>query len=531
MRHSTCLRALASFVLPAGLFSACGSSEKISAKINPDVLSAAPSPTQAKENSACLDPAKVVEGVEYFCADGKKRVGELSVPVCSKDNEKGCITTENFSAFAKEEREKIAPGRIQAGLLLAGVTGTLTATGPAECAADGEVACVSNAAFAAASTSGLAAKVLTGRTVAGLAGSAPVRPVDCAAEGGMDCVVAGTTTFRAVNTAGLASIVISTASVAGVMGNVTLPAFSDVKSAVQYGVAGTGATGSYSGADLCTSDGQINCTIPGSGSIVAADKSNFDGWDIRKKRNQTTGAVLTFAGVAGQNKACRNRAYSGVITIDDFSNDYLGVPPFVPAWTVINSVNYGRDFACGGIYATGSVTAGATGADASIAHDPDGNWQDLTPGILPGGASSGTPANGCNAADKHCVFKELISGLMVTEKATTDVIWTNAISYCNTLGEMGGAVTSPIPVIGGANYNDWRLPTQKELMQLYQGGIRGLNQTAALRLNFLSADNIYWSSTTPSYDVNASAWSFSFDSGWMNEDFQTPTTHSVLCVR
>jgi hypothetical protein len=180
---------------------------------------------------------------EYTCADGKKRKGTLvvralgNVAECQVDGEKGCLTTEDFSAFAKVERAKLLPGNVKQGVFIAGVSGTLTSAGPAECAADGEVACVSSSAFPAAAASGLASKVLTGQTVAGVAGSfvpdfpevANVRTsdtvggvagtlADCALDGATGCV--STVGFPAVNLTLLApSVLKNSVTVAGITGD------------------------------------------------------------------------------------------------------------------------------------------------------------------------------------------------------------------------------------------------------------------------------------------------------------------------
>jgi hypothetical protein len=367
----------------------------------------------------------------------------------------------------------------------------------------------------------------------------PPNVAACQSDGEVGCLA--TTTYRAADTTVLASKVVSTASVAGVAGTYT-PDFPDAGN-VRSSDTVNGAAGTL--AD-CSTDGATNCTIPSSGSIKAADTANFTGWDIRKKRNQSTGSVLTFAGLQGQNKTCRNRANAGTFdnttlpavagldffdTIDDFVSYMVSLPGQIPAWTMISGIDYGADFACGGIYATGSTATENTGADASLAHDANGNWQDLTPGIVPGGAPSSTnAANGCNATDKHCVFRELISGLMVTEISALGYNWTGAITYCNNLGEDGGAVTSPIPVIGGESYSDWRLPTQKELMQLAVASIKGLNQTAALRTNFGNVDAYtFWSSSSASYSTT-NAWNVYLSEGATNDAGKTGTYRAV-CVR
>lgn len=473
-------------------------------------MAAANRQTADKDVATCLSSDKVIAGVDYVCADGTKRTGtsvmrtaRTTVAVCSRDSEKGCLTTENFSAFAKVERAKLAPGNVKQGVVIAAITGTLTSAGPGTCVADGEVACVSSSAFPAAASSGLGSKVLIGQTVAGVAG------------------------------------------------NVTLPSAIAVRS-----IASFGATGSTSGtlAD-CTTDGATGCVVPANGSIKAADTANFTGWDIRKKRNGMNGVVFTFAGLAGQNKTCRNRANTQTLygpgpnngfssttapasvgldffdTIDDFNNNLTGLPGEIPAWSMINGSNYGADHACGGIYATGDITTGNTGADAFVAHDINGNWQDLTPGIIPAATviDSTNTANGCNATDKHCVFKELISGLMVTEVSAAAYRWWNANGYCDSLGEAGGVVASPIPIIGGYTYVDWRSPTQKELLHLYNAGITGLNQTSNLTMYFGSTTAFFWSASTVS-NQTVNAWNVVLNSGNLNEASK-PDFNKVICVR
>jgi hypothetical protein len=511
------------------------------------------------DGAACPEPTQVLAGVSYACGDGSVRQGTLTPPnvaACQSDGEVGCLATTTYRAA---DTTGLA-SKVVSTASVAGVAGTYTPDFPdagnvrssdtvngangtlADCTLLGRTDCYTGLSWTAVESADLAAaNIRSGVTVGGVEGNAATRPANCASEGASDCVVDGGTAYRAADTTGLASKVVSTASVAGVAGTYT-PDFPDAGN-VRSSDTVNGAAGTL--AD-CSTDGATNCTIPSSGSIKAADTANFTGWDIRKKRNQSTGSVLTFAGLQGQNKTCRNRANAGTFdnttlpavagldffdTIDDYVGSMVGLPGQIPAWTMISGIDYGADFACGGIYATGSTATENTGADASLAHDANGNWQDLTPGIVPGGAPSSTnAANGCNATDKHCVFRELISGLMVTEISALGYNWTGAITYCNNLGEDGGAVTSPIPVIGGESYSDWRLPTQKELMQLAVASIKGLNQTAALRTNFGNFDNYYfWSSSSVSY-YTTDAWFVYLSDGGTYPNAKSDTYRAV-CVR
>jgi hypothetical protein len=123
---------------------------------------------------------------------------------------------------------------------------------------------------------------------------------------------------------------------------------------------------------------------------------------------------------------------------------------------------------------------------------------------------------------------------MVTEVSASTHTWQNALNYCHNLGEAGGVVTSPIPIIGGATYTDWRLPTQKELMQLYNAGVRGLNQTSNLTIFFGSVDTNFWSSSSLS-GFASRAWhvtlndGVTYDSGKAN--YAKTDTHRAVCVR
>lgn len=98
-------------------------------------------------------------------------------------------------------------------------------------------------------------------------------------------------------------------------------------------------------------------------------------------------------------------------------------------------------------------------------------------------------------------------------------------------GEAGNpAETSPIPVIGAVTYTDWRLPTQKELMYLYNAGIRGLNATATMRTNYGDVDSGYiWTSTHLS-DIPTDAWHIFMLNGNSGEHVTTDP-YGVVCVR
>lgn len=550
-------------------------------------------------------------------------------PSCSQEGQVGCVTTDSFRSTSIETlASKVILGQSVAGTPGAvrlpdpskvldsesfGVLDSTKGSFVADFPAPGSV-------LNSETTGGVpgslilpnASQVQVGITF-GPGGSLtgtllPARPT-CASDGQSDCTVPSSGTIKAVETAGLASKVLETESVAGVNGAVVLPAAATVLNGTNYGAAsgtvGTyspdfpdaanvlsvdtrnGETGTYapdspdasnvrssdsvngsSGTlDDCAADGDEGCVVPLSSAIKAADTSKFSEWDIRHKR-ASDGALITFAGLTGRNKHCRNRANltlgpdatnssdtdlpfnftappgSATLvpdffdTIDDFNDGQAALPPGIVPWAIPGVAGtHPGDFTCGGIYSTGAKNYSdgaptATGADGSLLHDPNGNWQDLTPGVVPGGGPSGNTNPGCNATDKFCVFRELTSGLLVTEVSAGYHTWVDAISYCDELGETGGVVEDPLPTLDvglGTAHSDWRLPTLKELVHLQNASIRGLNQTAALLSSFGDLEMWFWSATSAS-DGTAVAWNVYLYYGWVFDGLKT-NTGRVICVK
>jgi hypothetical protein len=472
---------------------------------------------------SCLDPAKVAVNQTYTCADGSQRVGTLAITAaeshafCIADGEVGCITTESHRAA----EVSALPTKVLLGQSVAGIAGAVRLPTPGV-VLDGEKFGVLDSTagtLVVPSPSEVQAGTKFGITNSLTGTFAGILP-NCTSDGQASCTVPASGSIKAAETAFLSAKVLSTASVAGVTGNVLLPSASQVSSGLSFGPSGS-LTGSLTAArPNCTTDGETDCTVPASGSIKAADIAGFSDWDIRIKRT-SDGSLRTFAGLSGKIKTCRDRVDLSIFnnvtapatsdtlipdffdTIDDYNNANVGIPLDIPDWTIPGVAGkHGGDFACGGIYATGASTSGATGADASLGHDADGNWQDLTPGIVPGGAASNNPAAGCNHTDKFCVFRELISGLLVTEVSASQYTFSDAINYCDKLGKTGGVIPTPIPTVDvgiGTSHAAWRLPTQKEMQHLSNAGIRGLNQTANLVTTYGSVDGEFWSSTTTSF--------------------------------
>ena len=171
-------------------------------------------------------------------------------------------------------------------------------------------------------------------------------------------------------------------------------------------------------------------------------------------------------------------------TIDDF-NSYASA---TPTYTGLSSVNQ-----CGGIEADTD--------DANV-------WKDVTIAGT-GGAScsnSGSPEN--------CSMKDKISGQEWHKADTTARDWTTALSFCDSLSYNGKT--------------DWRLPSQKELMEAYNHGL----MSTANSTNWITSANFqqyYWSASSTSTDL-PNAWNVLLGNGNAASSFKY-NAYRVICVR
>ena len=243
-------------------------------------------------------------------------------------------------------------------------------------------------------------------------------------------------------------------------------------------------------------------TIAGTdGVVVAAVAPNA--WDVR--------VGTTINGVTGMLKVnCRNRVNSSLYnhdgsvgpitndeitnggstyydywdTIDDYNNGGSGLPPgVVSGWT-------NND--CGGV---------ETGAD-------DANvWKDIT--------TNGTTPSNCATTADNCTMKDKITGLHWSKIQSTSQTWSQAINTCDALSFNG--------------QTDWRLPTQKELMEAYTHGIR-----SAATTNWITEGNMinnFWSGSSFSGSTDW-AWFVHLAQGYSYYPSKTTSySQHVVCVR
>jgi hypothetical protein len=170
-------------------------------------------------------------------------------------------------------------------------------------------------------------------------------------------------------------------------------------------------------------------------------------------------------------------------TIDDYNNNVSGLPTsVVSGWT-------NND--CGGIEASAG---------------DDNVWKDITTTSL-GAAST------CAADGARCTRQDKITGLSWSKIQGYISSWPQAINDCDALTHNG--------------QSDWRLPTQKELMDAYNHGIR-----SAAHANWISEASMashFWSGSTVSH-TTLGAWVVDLAVGFTG-DVGKVNGLGVVCVR
>jgi hypothetical protein len=166
-------------------------------------------------------------------------------------------------------------------------------------------------------------------------------------------------------------------------------------------------------------------------------------------------------------------------TIDD-RNNYGAILTSHP-WSSSNNF-------CGGVE--------AMAGDSNV-------WKDVTSG------------GGCASNPSGCRMKDKISGLEWTKTQSTSLTWGKAMDLCN------GLTFDSVP--------GWRLPTQKELMDAYNHGIR-----SAASSNWITQSEVdgtyFWSGSSVSNYPNL-AWYVFLAAGTTYNVNNKNSTSQVVCVR
>lgn len=148
----------------------------------------------------------------------------------------------------------------------------------------------------------------------------------------------------------------------------------------------------------------------------------------------------------------------------------------------------------------------------TITNDNNNVWLDVT-------TTDGNTPSTCASSATNCTLQDKITGLWWSKSQTLDQPWDDARTTCASLDYNGK--------------NDWRLPTQKELMEAYAHGIRSVPSSLGSTNNWISesivSSNYFWSSSSTSW-TSTNAWKVHLAKGAVTENAKTSSL-AIVCVR
>ncbi|RYZ52121.1 MAG: DUF1566 domain-containing protein, partial [Proteobacteria bacterium] len=386
---------------------------------------------------------------------------------CSSDGQSACVAGGGFPAV---DSSILIPGNVKTGVTIAGVLGNYpSATSPLT----GASATADLPAFS--STSGGTAYEWFDSTGSKLTGSIEVNAVTAS---GASNIVLNSGLYRQVTVTGdpdlVSSNIVSGINILSVAGSVTAESHSPCASDASTNCVIFGTTGNF-GAD-CTADGQVGCTTTSAYKSVLS--TGLDSWNIR--------SGVSIGGVAGS-----LAFYKGMAKTSTYDRTGSGSMVGADMYDTINDSPKPSDTPAGFV----------TNIGANWIRDPASD----------GVGGGGTPNDGICNGTEVCVYKDRISGIFWLRHEYTVRTWDAAIAYCE------GLTTG--------TYSDWRLPTQKELLQAYVDGIAYKN--AASELNF--ADFSVWTATTVE-NVQSDAFRVQLSTGIQNYENKTGSNYH-FCIR
>jgi hypothetical protein len=407
-----------------------------------------------------------------------------SLADCSTDGATGCVTV---AGYKSADMTNAVSGNIKSGVSIAGVAGNATLESHIDCAADGALGCVTVAGFKAANmTNAVAGNIKNGVTIAGVAGQYPsaTYPLPSASATAdfttLNSQITSSTAFEWWDSAGT--------RYTGAGDNKLSSGGYILTGNTIFGVSGTVVAESHSN---CAADGATGCITVA--AYPAAKVANISTWDLR--------AGQTFGGITGALKTnCRN-AVSTAFNYDGAVSSLLNTAVATgTAYDYWDTVDDASGFAANKVTAWSSNTY----CDSST-------WTDVT--TTDGGNTTST----CATSPAACQYKDNITNLVTTKVVSASSTWSAAVNACAS------------STYGGYAAGTWRLPTQKELMSLYEHGIVSLaNANFMTRANM---QNYFWSSSSGSTDSGTTrAWNVLLANGDTNANVRTDAYYAV-CVR
>ena len=309
----------------------------------------------------------------------------------------------------------------------------------------------------------------------------------------------GTSAATAVTATAAASCptapTIPSCSAEGIVGCLTTTAFkaADMSQAVASNIAAgatvLGVVGSAG--PSCTTDGQQNCTV--TGVLKAANVSGMTAWDLR--------AGKSLAGIGGTLSAnCRN-------SINSTYYNWDGAIGSLPNTAQTSGSSNDWWDTVDDYYGLSSTQVTGWSSDTSCNSSA---WTDVTT------ANGGSTTTTCALSAANCQYRDNITNMVVSKNISLSASWSTAIKACNS------------STYGGYAAGTWRVPTQKELMAIYEHGLVSLASTNFMTLATLTTYS-FWTSTNYALDTN-NGWFAKLSNGYFDGGVQT-ANYAVLCVR
>ncbi|MBM4253942.1 MAG: DUF1566 domain-containing protein [Deltaproteobacteria bacterium] len=191
-----------------------------------------------------------------------------------------------------------------------------------------------------------------------------------------------------------------------------------------------------------------------------------------------------------------------------------------------NRTYFNYDGAVGSIGSAGVTTGTTYEYWDTIEYGPPGNkvrawssdvvcdsseWEDVTT------TNGGGTATTCATSPESCQYKDKITNLVTTKVISTAFAWNTALSTC------AGST------YGGFAAGTWRLPTQKELMSMYEHGITSICLKSVDFMMLAKMQTDFWSSSTNS-NFTTYAWYVYLAYGYTLHYYQA-NTNFLVCVR
>jgi len=186
---------------------------------------------------------------------------------------------------------------------------------------------------------------------------------------------------------------------------------------------------------------------------------------------------------------------------------------FLNIWDTIDDYN-GGDLTFLSVFPNASLPGSWTSSNfctgVEVTAGDDNVWKDVTT------TGNGITPSTCAETTDHCTFQDKISGLhwSKNQSSVNQQLWMSGLNICDILVHNG--------------FSDWRLPTQKELMDAYNHGIRSVTRAnwitdSEMANGFLSSSS-FSGSTSDYIFVNLKL-------GFVGNYTKSSGQHMVVCVR